>query len=177
VGVTTSSDDEDGKPAKMSRSTSTSGGIKFSEDQINEFHEAFLLYDNRGDGKIAVSLIGDVMRALGQNPTESDVKKLVVDNSHPQPRADDRITFEVFLPMLQAICQKRNNDTAEDFVEGLRHFDKDGNGSISSAELRHLLTTLGEKLSDEEVEQLLTGHEDSQGNINYEEFVKTVMSG
>lgn len=51
----------------------------------------------------------------------------------------------------QAICQKRNNDTAEDFVEGLRHFDKDGNGSISSAELRHLLTTLGEKLSDDEV--------------------------
>ena len=51
----------------------------------------------------------------------------------------------------QAICQKRNNDTAEDFVEGLRHFDKDGNGSITSAELRHLLTTLGEKLSDDEV--------------------------
>lgn len=38
----------------------------FTEDQIAEFQEAFLLYDNRGDGKIAVSLIGDVMRALGQ---------------------------------------------------------------------------------------------------------------
>jgi len=156
------------------------GGIQFSEDQINEFQEAFLLYDNRGDGKISVSLIGDVMRALGQNPTESDVKKLVVDSSsHPnqQTRPDDRVTFEVFLPMLQAICQKRNNDTAEDFVEGLRHFDKDGNGSITSAELRHLLTTLGEKLSDDEVEQLLAGQEDSQGNVNYEEFVKTVMNG
>ena len=58
---------------------------------------------------------------------------------------------EITLCFRQAICQKRNNDTAEDFVEGLRHFDKDGNGSISSAELRHLLTTLGEKLSDEEV--------------------------
>ena len=30
---------------------------------------------------------------------------------------------------------------------------QDGNGFISTAELRHLLTTLGEKLSDEEVEQ------------------------
>ena len=68
-----------------------------------------------------------------------------------QHRADDRVSFEVFLPMLSAICQKRNNDTAEDFVEGLRHFDKDGNGHISSAELRHLLTTLGEKLNDDEV--------------------------
>ena len=39
---------------------------------------------------------GDVMRALGQNPTESEVKKLV--NEH---RADDRVTFETFLPIMQ----------------------------------------------------------------------------
>ena len=38
----------------------------FSEDQIGEFQEAFLLYDSRGDGKIPVSQVGDVMRALGQ---------------------------------------------------------------------------------------------------------------
>merc|ERR1711983_514750 len=84
---------------------------------------------------------------------------------------------EVFLPILQAICSRRSSDTTEDFVEGLRHFDKDGNGSISSAELRHLLTTLGERLNDEEVEQLLAGHEDSHGNVNYEEFVRAVMNG
>jgi Ca2+-binding EF-hand superfamily protein len=35
----------------------------------------------------------------------------------------------------------------------------------------------GEKLTDEEVEQLLVGQEDSQGNINYEEFVRMVMCG
>ena len=39
---------------------------QFNEDQIAEFQEAFLLYDQRGDGKIPVSQIGDVMRALGQ---------------------------------------------------------------------------------------------------------------
>ena len=52
---------------------------------------------------------------------------------------------------MQAICSRRSSDTSEDFIEGLRHFDKDGNGFISAAELRHLLTTLGEKLNDEEV--------------------------
>lgn len=149
-----------------------SRGVQFNEDQISEFQEAFLLYDQRGDGKIPVAQIGDVMRALGQNPTESEVKKLVVEH-----RADDRVTFEVFLPIMQAICGRQSTDTSDDFIEGLRHFDKDGNGFITSAELRHLLTTLGEKLSDEEAEQLLAGHEDSKGNINYENFVKTVMNG
>ena len=33
---------------------------------------------------------------LLQNPTESEVKKLVVEH-----RADDRVTFEQFLPMMQ----------------------------------------------------------------------------
>ena len=56
---------------------------------------------------------------------------------------EERVNFEVFLPILQAISKNRSADTAEDFIEGLRHFDKDGNGYISSAELRHLLTTLG----------------------------------
>lgn len=106
----------------------------------------------------------------------------------------DRISFETFLPILQAVSQKQITDTVEDFVEGMRHFDKvsfhdqtwdaltsrqlfqDGNGFISSAELRHLLTGLGEKMSEEEVESLIHGQEDSQGNINYEEFVKMVLA-
>ncbi|KAK6050568.1 EF hand [Cooperia oncophora] len=58
----------------------------------------------------------------------------------------------------------REKHTVEEFVEGLSHFDKEGNGLINVAELRHLLTTLGERLTDEEVDQLLAGHNDSHGN-------------
>ena len=89
----------------------------FSEDQIGEFQEAFLLYDQRGDGKIPVSQIGDVMRALGQNPTESEVKKLVVEH-----RADDRVTFEQFLPIMQVniiSIEKLSLDTKNDFLNVL----------------------------------------------------------
>lgn len=144
----------------------------YTEDQLAEFQEAFQLFDQRGDGKIHVGQIGDALRAMGQNPTESDVKKC----TH-HLKSDERISFEVFLPIYQAISKARSGDTANDFIEGLRHFDKDGNGFISSAELRHLLSTLGEKLSDDEVEQLLQGQEDSQGNINYENFVHLIMQG
>lgn len=142
--------------------------IKLTLTTVEEFQEAFQLFDSRGDGKIHVAQIGDALRALGQNPTESDVKKFT-----QQHKSDERVSFEVFLPIyqvyiyysnylilhadssfcsiLQAISKCRSADTADDFIEGLRHFDKDGNGYISSAELRHLLTTLGEKLTDDEV--------------------------
>lgn len=36
-------------------------------------------------------------------------------------------------------------------------FDKDGNGTIGQGELKYVLTSLGEKLSDEEVDELLKG--------------------
>lgn len=147
----------------------------FTEDQVAEAEEVFMLFDTRGDRMIEVSQVGDVLRALGQNPTESEVKRLL-QSVNSQKKADSRVTFDMFLPMMQAVTSKPCSDTVDDFVEGLRHFDKAGDGRISAAELRHLLCSLGEKMSEEEVEQLIHGQEDSQGNVNYEEFVKMVLA-
>ena len=81
-------------------------------------------------------------------------------------------------------------------------FDKDGNGFISAAEvrawfwsfqldmlqsivlhlclapqLRHVMTNLGEKLTDEEVDEMIREADvDGDGQVNYEEFVKMMMA-
>lgn len=145
--------------------------MSFSEDQIADFQEAFMLFDTKGDGKIPGAQVGEVVRALGQNPTEADLRRLMQSQ-----KAGDRVAFDTFLPILHAVSQKKMTDSVDEFVEGLRHFDKDGAGYISSAELRHMLTSLGEKMNEEEVESLIRGQEDSKGNVNYEEFVKMVLA-
>ena len=63
--------------------------------------------------------------------------------------------------------------TEEELIEAFKVFDRDGNGFISAAELRHVMTNLGEKLTDEEVDEMIREADvDGDGQINYEEFVK-----
>jgi calmodulin len=45
----------------------------------------------------------------------------------------------------------------DEFIKGFQVFDKAGNGFIGAGELRYVLTQLGEKMSDEEVDELLKG--------------------
>ncbi|NP_956294.1 myosin light chain 1, skeletal muscle isoform [Danio rerio] len=152
-------------------------GVKldFTQDQMEDYREAFLLFDRVGDSKVAYNQIADIMRALGQNPTNKEVTKILGN-----PTADDmvnkRVDFEGFLPMLQVVINNPNKATYDDYVEGLRVFDKEGNGTVMGAELRIVLSTLGEKMSEAEIDALMQGQEDENGCVNYEAFVKHIMS-
>lgn len=45
----------------------------------------------------------------------------------------------------------------DEFIRAFQIFDKEGNGFIGVGELRYVLTQLGEKMTDEEVDELLKG--------------------
>ncbi|KAJ0062265.1 hypothetical protein NL108_002576, partial [Boleophthalmus pectinirostris] len=55
--------------------------------------------------------------------------------------ANKRLNFETFLPMLKKV-DSLPKGTVDDYVEGLRVFDKEGNGTVMGAELRIVLSTL-----------------------------------
>jgi calmodulin len=88
---------------------------------------------------------------------------------------DGTIDFPEFLNLMAKKMQ--DTDTEDDLKEAFKVFDKDNDGYISAAELRHVLTNIGEKLSDEEVDEMIREADiDGDGQINYEEFVKMMIN-
>jgi calmodulin len=60
-------------------------------------------------------------------------------------------------------------ESEDELKDAFRIFDKDGAGFIDVKELRHVLVHLGEKLKDDEVDEMLREVEISGDNqINYE---------
>nr|CAG8463080.1 10109_t:CDS:2 [Entrophospora candida] len=122
----------------------------FSLDQIAEFKEAFSLFDKDNDGSITTKELGTVMRSLGQNPTESELQDMI---NEVDADGNGTIDFPEFLTMMAR--KMKDTDSEEEIKEAFKVFDKDGNGYISAAELRHVMTNLGEKLSEEEVDEMV----------------------
>ena len=80
-------------------------------------------------------------------------------------------------PVEQVECHNELVDSEEELIEAFKVFDRDGNGFIRAAKLRHVMTNLGEKLMDEEVDEMIReANDDGDGQINYEEFVKMMMT-
>ncbi|KAL3507785.1 hypothetical protein ACH5RR_033167 [Cinchona calisaya] len=138
--------------------------------EIVEFQEAFSLFDKNGDGCITIEELATVIRSLDQNPSEEELMDMISEVD-----ADGTIEFVEFLNLM---AQKaKETDTEEELKEAFKVFDKDQNGYISASELKHVMINLGEKLTDEEVEQMIREADlDGDGQVNYDEFVKMMMT-
>ena len=85
---------------------------------------------------------------MGQNPTQDELEDMVREVDED---GNGEVDFEEFL-LLMWKKKMEEDDGDLDILEAFKVFDKDGNGSISAAELRHVMHNLGEELSPEEGE-------------------------
>ncbi|KAL3874262.1 hypothetical protein ACJMK2_037302 [Sinanodonta woodiana] len=146
---------------------------QLTEEQISEFKEAFNLFEKDNDGTITTDELGAVMRSLGQNPTEDELGDMILE---VDTNGNSTIDFPEFVTLM-AKRRKNTTDAEEELREAFRVFDRDRNGFISAAELRHAMENLGEKLTDEDVKGMVREADaDGDGQINYEEFVAMMIA-
>nr|prf myosin:SUBUNIT=essential light chain [Macrocallista nimbosa] len=149
-----------------------------SESEIEDAREVFDLFDfwDGRDGEVDAFKLGDLLlRCLGHNPTNA-----IVSKHGTEKMGEKSYKFEEFIPLYKELMNEKDTGTFADFMEAFKTFDREGQGFISGAELRHLLTSLGEKLTDMECDDILRYidlTEDLEGNVKYEECINKVMAG
>uniref|UniRef100_T1IUY5 EF-hand domain-containing protein n=1 Tax=Strigamia maritima TaxID=126957 RepID=T1IUY5_STRMM len=147
-----------------------------SSEEVAKAKLVFDVYDFEGNGKIDSFYLGEALRATGLNPTIALIEKM----GGTKKTGEKSMAVDEFLPIYSQIKKDKDSGTAEDFLEGLKVYDKAENGCMMAAELAHVLLSLGEKLTDAETMEIIkicAGTEDDEGFIKYEPFIKNVVAG
>ncbi|KXZ48588.1 hypothetical protein GPECTOR_26g491 [Gonium pectorale] len=143
-----------------------------ADDRYAEYKEAFTLFDSDGDGFITTKELGTVLRALGKSPTEAEIKAIVKDIDPDNRGVVDYKEFEKIMTR-----DIREYDNEADLKGAWKVFDKSGQGSISISELKHVLTSVGEKLSPEEIAEMIAEADpEKTGRVVYDNFMKMMLA-
>lgn len=100
------------------------------------------MIDQNRDGFIEKEDLHDMLASLGKNPTDDYLEAMM--NEAPGP-----INFTMFLTLFGERLQ--GTDPEDVIKNAFGCFDEDNNGVISEDRLRELLTTMGDRFTDEDV--------------------------
>lgn len=145
---------------------------QLTTEQIAEIKETFSLFDKSGGGSITLDEMAIIIRALGQTPTESEIEEM-------KRQADPDGTGSVDFPEFLSIFARFQKDpvTEQEILNAFDELDESKKGLITIKKLRHLMSTCAEVMSEEEIEKMVQyASPDQDGNINYRDFVRLMMS-
>ena len=143
-----------------------------TDQQIIEFREAFQAFDKDGNGSISTKELGTVMRSLGQNLSEAEIKQMIeiVDEDK-----SGTIDFKEFLNLMARNMKIVNKE--EELLDALNTLDQDGSGKISKYKLRNIILKTDKKMTGEEIEDIIKSFDmDEEGNIDVQDFIQILMS-
>jgi len=141
-----------------------------SRDDNEAVRECFTMYDRDNSGRIPCSKLGELVRSLGCHPTEADLDDYIRGTLRKNDFGLNDLAGAV------ARFRKNKEEQEEEIREAFRVFDRHSNEYVNAAELKHIMTTIGEKLTDAEVNEMIQEISVSDdGLIRYEEFVQLMM--
>jgi len=143
-----------------------------TDAQLDEFRDAFAAFDKDGGGSIDAAELKSLMASVGQVPTDAEVNEMV---RLADADGSGSIDFPEFVTLM---AHKMAEADSEEIIRGaFSVFDYTGDGFIDAEELRNLMINVGEPATIEDVRQVLSDVDrDGDGQINYSEFTKVVIS-
>lgn len=146
--------------------------VTLLEEQLDDFKEAFKIMDRDNDGFVTIKELPILMRALGKMPTDAELHEITKELENQNLL--NNIDFVRFLDIMKRKLKEEGRE--DDIREAFKVFDKDGTNIINVKEWKHVMTHLGEKLSNEEMDDILAEMEVTEdGTMNYEDFIRLMF--
>lgn len=137
-----------------------------TEKKIAELREAFEIFDRDRDDYITIQELSEIMRNLGNAPSEGEIQDMIREVDID---GNGNINFQEYISLMAR--RMRDGDLEEEMKQVFKLFDRDGNGKVGASELKSLMIGIGEKITDDEVEDMIReADKDGDGFISYEEF-------
>ncbi|XP_027849443.2 myosin regulatory light chain sqh-like [Aphis gossypii] len=140
----------------------------FDHLQIQDFRRAFNLVDQNNDGLIDKKDLYDMLISLGIKPNADHLVEMINDVSIP-------INFQMFLTLFSK--RLRGTDPEDVIKNAFSCFDENNEGFIDVDRLRELLVTMGDRFTDEDVDEIFHEAPISEGKLNYIEFIRVLKHG
>lgn len=120
------------------------------------------------DGKLSEEELMPALQSIGFNPTKADIHRLI---AAADSDGDGMVEYDSqeFVKLLEEL----EDEPYDQVLAAFEFLDKDGDGLISTEELRALVTNHGEPMSQEAVDKLVKEADiNGDGVIDYFEFVQ-----
>ncbi|XP_069945757.1 myosin regulatory light chain sqh [Cherax quadricarinatus] len=140
----------------------------FDQAQIQEFKEAFNMIDQNRDGFIDKDDLHDMLASLGKNPTDEYLDGMM--NEAPGP-----INFTMFLTLFGDRLQ--GTDPEDVIKNAFGCFDENNQGYINEEHLRELLVSMGDRFTDEDVDEMYREAPIKNSMFDYVEFTRILKHG
>ncbi|XP_070208917.1 calmodulin-like [Littorina saxatilis] len=158
-----------GSPKKRARLTD-----KEEEAQRDVWKEVFRIFDRDSNGHVSATEVGMLLRGLDMNPTERDIEDIILKIDK---NGTGQIEWEEFVDFMHHLKKSTNQEQMEDMLRAFKLFDYNNDDHIDAAELRRVVTSMGDKLTIEEANQMISVADmDKDGRINYKEFVRFIFA-
>ena len=156
--------EEGGQNKKESQRTLT-------PQQIREAKDAFDLFDTTGTGVIEQKELKIALMTLGFDATKEDIRHLVADLDSSNTSTID---FNDFLQLINALLPTR--DARKELEEAFNLFDIDGTGAITFNNLKDVVSSMGEQLTEQEIIEIIAeADKTGDGKITLEEFIDLIQ--
>ena len=144
--------------------------IKIDEEQIEEFKEAFNLFDTTHSGEIDSREFKAALKALGYEVKKDDVIAMFNEVSK---EITAKISYDDFLKIMTPRIKDRSS--REEIMKIFKLFDEDNTNKISLKNLKKVAQEIGENISDDELKEMMQeADKDKDGFIGAEDFYRVM---